>query len=391
MLEHRTCQLPSPRLLVTMCAWLALAGCASLPLDLEAPSAADLATVLSKPDVPVKDYDLLGVSPQMKTFVKRVVPWRSGDAHRLSVLFKALNHAGSMKIDYDAGANLSAADVFYQRRANCLSFSALFIALAREAGFRARFQEVEVPPQWALMDNDILVRYQHVNSIVRLPRNHFYVAEFQRDRFDMNMRRRAISDDRAFGLFYLNLGAEFLFANDIDAAQAYFVRALEFDPQLSIGWVNLAAVHRRMARDHLAEIAYRQALIIDRDNDLAMSRLAEIYADSGRTELALELRERARSTRDKNPYYHYALAQKAYRETRFESAQQHLQSALKRNANEHRFHHLMALTLHELGAQAQAVKSLRLAEQNAVDNRDKRQYRTALAAWNAAPTQDNAR
>lgn len=361
---------------------LALPACTSLPADIDAPTRAQRDAALQRPEsVQVADLDLLALTPEMKEFVKTAVPWRSRPEHRLDVLFRTLGQPGVRKIEYDARANLTAPEVFRQQRANCLSFAALFVALARDAGFHARFQKVEVPPQWTQSNNDIVVRYQHVNSIVSIENHRHYVAEFQRERFDMRMPRRAISDEHAESLFYSNLGADYLFEDDLDHAIAYFIEAIERHPKNESAWVNLGVARYKQGRTDLAEVAYRETLRLDPYNNVALINLAAILEGRGEIEMALALRERARRERNRNPYYHYGLAQIALDAGDPGGAQQHLKAALRRDDEEHRFHYLMAQILRELGETDAGRRSLERAEKTALDEHFKRRYRAALSVW----------
>ena len=42
----------------------------------------------------------------------------------------------------------TASETFRARRGNCLSFSNMFVAMARDVGLDVQFQEVEIPPDW---------------------------------------------------------------------------------------------------------------------------------------------------------------------------------------------------------------------------------------------------
>ena len=59
----------------------------------------------------------------------------------------------------------TASDTFHDRQGNCLSFTMLFVGLARAAGLTANYQSVEVPPTWA-NDGQVVIA-SHVNAVVR--------------------------------------------------------------------------------------------------------------------------------------------------------------------------------------------------------------------------------
>ncbi|MEM9056760.1 MAG: tetratricopeptide repeat protein [Pseudomonadota bacterium] len=327
----------------------------------------------------------MATTPEMRQFVDDVVPRGGSEDSRIDALIYALRHPGIKRIEYDAGANYNAAEVFRTRRANCLSFAALFISLAREAGFRARFQSVEAGAQWERLDNDLLLRLQHVNTLVSGAGNKEHIIEFQRDRFNLMMTRKPVTDAFGIGLYYNNVGGDYLFRGELDTARAYLSHALTSDPRLAAAWVNLGVTHRRQGRPDLAEISYRQALEVDRRSTVAMNNLATLLERRGESEIATVLRDRAFKARLKNPNYHFALARHAYDEQNYQAALGHLDEALRRDGRAHNFHHLMALTLHALGEAEEARASLRRAARKATNDQDRDSYRATLAAWDASP------
>ncbi|MEL7449162.1 MAG: tetratricopeptide repeat protein [Pseudomonadota bacterium] len=359
-------------------------GCTTLPEELSAPSRAELAEVLEPPEgIVVPDVDLLATTPEMREFVKQFAPNRAGELRRIDSLILALRHPGILKIEYDPSANFGAVGAFENRRANCLSFAALFIALARESGMDARFQSVEVDAQWERLNNDLLVRLQHVNTVIRGAGQKEHIVEFQRDRFNMLMTRRKVSDSHAEGLYYNNVGGQHLFDGDLASAKAYLLRAIEADSRIAAAWVNLGVVHRRADRPELAEVSYRQALHIDPENTVASNNLASLLERRGKTALAAQLRDHAIQQRARNPYYHFALAKHAYEQQKYDAALDHLDEAMRHGRKEHNFHHLLALIQHAMGDIEEAQASMRRAERKATNPQDRDQYRATLAAWSS--------
>ena len=87
-----------------------------------------------------------GLDDDMQAFVK---PLAIGDAtSRLNRLLGGMRDHGLFDVAYTDAFTRSASGTFHDRKGNCLSYTMLFIALARAAGLDARFQVVEVPPSW---------------------------------------------------------------------------------------------------------------------------------------------------------------------------------------------------------------------------------------------------
>ena len=61
---------------------------------------------------------------------------------------------------------LTASEAFHTRRGNCLTFSNMFVAMARYAGLNAWYREVEIDPEWNSREDTLLVSL-HVNAAAR--------------------------------------------------------------------------------------------------------------------------------------------------------------------------------------------------------------------------------
>ena len=67
---------------------------------------------------------------------------------RLQALVEMIFDRHGLDLQYDADATLTVSEIWQQRRANCLAFTLMFVALAREAGIQARVQEVGQVVSW---------------------------------------------------------------------------------------------------------------------------------------------------------------------------------------------------------------------------------------------------
>jgi hypothetical protein len=86
-------------------------------------------------------------------------------------------HPELLGTDYDARRTGTAEEALRSRAGNCLFLSILFVAMARELGVDARFQQLEVMPEWD-MEGDVLFAARHVNVYGRLHGRSEYVTDF---------------------------------------------------------------------------------------------------------------------------------------------------------------------------------------------------------------------
>lgn len=360
-----------------------LFACSSAPVA--PPSALELDQVflVSGNGPPIADLQddspFLALSPEMEEFVQRVVPSSASATQRLDALFDAFRF--SHVIEYDDHATLTAAEAFRQQRANCLSFSAMFIAMARAMGLDAHFQEVDVPPTWDSSDDQTLIQYRHVNVVVRLGRVGEAVIDLRPDRYSETYPRRVVSDAAAQAHYYSNLSMNKLIAGDLVEAQHLAHRALLADDRQAFVWNNMGIIQRRKGRLDLAEISYRQALALNHLDWSAMSNLAYIFERGGNYTEAARLRAFSDQTKLRDPYYRYALALRDYRRGDYQAAVLHLNQAILRQRNEPRFFYLRGLSHWQLGASTLAVAEMQRAIVLAADTNSRFSYERQLAEW----------
>jgi Flp pilus assembly protein TadD len=261
----------------------------------------------------VPEVDLLALSPEMRRFARDHGADLRRPGDRLRALHRALFGPEGRGIRYDARARHTARETFESRRGNCLALASLVIALAREAGVDAHYQEVYVAPAWTERA-DLLLVQRHVEVAGRLGRGDNYTIDFlDVDTSDITFSR-AVSDERARAQHYNNLAAEDLARGEHAAALAHFKRALRSDPALDYAWSNLGAAYRRAGESAAAEAAYREALALDPASETAASNLAALYRSQGRSADAEHYERLVHSYRLRNPYYHAQLAAAAMAE-----------------------------------------------------------------------------
>ncbi len=354
---------------VLAAAILGLGGCSSSSPPRPAVSAEALLSgetlfAAPLPPPPATAEEVFGIDAEMREFVRSEIdPGWSTEA-KLRRLLGAMQARGLFDLRYTSAVTHTASETFHRREGNCLSFTILFVALAREAGLRARYQMVDIPPSWSSAE-DVLLVSNHINVLVRGGAGDEWVIDFNELEFRGNYERRVVDDDYALALFYTNRGAEALIAGDHQASLAALRAAIEAYPKIAGHWSNVGLIYARNERPAEAEAAYRHALAVEPTNRSVLTNLTSLYAKSGNDALAEEYRRRIRNYQLRNPYYHFARARQAYGEERFEDALDSLQTALRLKRDEHQFYFLEALVWHRLGRRAAAERSLALAREHA--------------------------
>ena len=311
---------------------------------------------LAQPDVPIvvpTAEETFALDDEMEAFVAPLKGIRE-PRQRMQALIAAMEERGMFSLEY-AEVTRTAPGTFHDRQGNCLSFTMLFVTLARAVGLPASYQSVVVPPTWS-NDGQVVVA-NHVNTAVITGRGEETVVDFNIRPYQSDHRSRRVNDAYALGLFYTNLGAEAMLRNDHAAALVYLREAARVRPDIAGIWVNLGVLYARHRRYEHAEAAYLRALDLDGDEPSAMSNLSLVYQALGESELAAEYLERVQSYRERNPYYHFASATKAYEEQQFEAAFASVRKALRLKPDEGEFYELRGQVETALGRSRDAIES----------------------------------
>ena len=321
---------------------------------------------MDPPDL-VQEDEILALSPAMVEFLATFVDRKDSDYLKLQQLIYAIINDGTFGLDYDE-VTRTAAETFRVRRGNCLSFSNMFVALAREAGLDAVYQEVDIPPDWSV-DHDAYVLNRHVNVLLAVGITGEHVVDFNIDDFRATYDRRVIDDSRAFAHYYNNLGVEFMQKGDTAHAFGYFRKALaENDLRFAPAWTNLGTLYRRRGLSTYAEAAYLQALESPGVQDVAMSNLANFYAGRGDDERAERYRAKVAFHHLQNPYFRYHRAREAFYSRDFDSAIKDLRYAVRKRPKEDQFAFLLGLVYLQRGNSPAARKWMERAEELAASD-----------------------
>ncbi|MCG6962516.1 MAG: tetratricopeptide repeat protein [Acidobacteria bacterium] len=284
--------------------------------------------------------DVLAPTPAMRAFLDTHVNRNAGANLKLRQLVSAVMSRDTFGLQYDERTR-TAAETFRERRGNCLSFSTMFVALARDVGLSVQFQEVDIPPDWT-QDKETFVLNRHVNVRVLMEPIGSVVVDFNTADFRTSYDMRPISDDQALAHYYNNIGVERMLAGDLVAAVASYRAAIaDHDPQFSAAWTNLGTLYMRHGNPSYAEAAYLHALDADPNNLVVMSNLARLYDRQGDSDRAARYRRRVLRHRMHNPYYRYQLAREAFAEADYDGALHHLKYATRKKKDEEWFYSLL--------------------------------------------------
>ncbi len=315
------------------------------------------------------------VSPEMKLFLDKNIDHSASSLEQLRALVRMVFQQNALNFTY-VPETRSAADTFAKRGGNCVSFTFLFLGLARQLGLDARFREVDIIPTWSQVGN-VISMAGHANAIVMIGGLGYMVDLFPRvDRIDI--QGRVVSDGRALAHFFNNKGVDFLARGQAPMAMAYFNKALESDPTTAFVWANLGVAESIDGHLEEAVKSYQKALQLNPREMVAMSNLAAAYERMGRREDAEKYQTRVRKFNQKNPYYHFNLGLQSYRSGAYLDSIEHYKAAIKLKSTEHNFYLAMAKSYSQLGGTDKVAQYLKLAAKYAPDEAWKVRYSEKL-------------
>lgn len=312
---------------------------------------------------------VLALSDEMRDYVASTVGEDPQARSRLRKLIRGMIEDGLLSLDYDANRTHTAIETFQSHQGNCLSFSILFAALAREANLNVTFQMVDIPPSFR-SDGEMILLNNHINVVVsgiRSDVNHSrdYVVDFNTAEYNGNYDTEKVTDNYAIALYFSNVAVEAMRAGKSRKAFRYLKAGIETDPEIAGLWVNLGTLYSRNERYNMAEQAYRQALSIQASNKSALVNLASTLRHLGREEESRYYLRKVAYYRDRNPYFHYFQAQTAYQQEEFEDALAHLKEAIGLKRDEHQFYFLRGLVHYRMQEYTLAAKDYKKARDTA--------------------------
>ncbi len=321
------------------------------------------------------DIDILGTDEAMRGFVADLREGSQGSA-RFRGLMERMRSSGYALSGYDPYANLSARAAFAEKRGNCLTYTSLFIAFARELGFEASYQLVDVPPDYDSV-NGLVVLNKHVNARVEgVPGRGSVTVEFSEEFASGIHDRRTVDDRFALALHYNNLAFSDGLAGDERGSFVYLRKAIGLTPDNPDLWANLGAFHARRGHFDHAISGYRRALDLDAYHGGAIRGLANAYGALGRDDSARFYQRRVAYSRARDAYAYYTLAQRAYQAERPTESLELLSEAIRLYRRDHRFYRLRGEVHDLLGDSVAANESFGRARSLAEAEKDRARRRS---------------
>ena len=264
---------------------------------------------------------------EMKEWLGERFPRQPRSEYAAYALLAALEGPGGLDLVYEPGQTGTASDVFETGEYNCLSFSHLFLAMARELGVDTHYYSVDRIQRFRRSGDVILVSgHVTIGFGVGLARQ---ILEY-RVGPEVNYRTaKPISDLTALALFYSNRGAELIQQGRNTEAIGWLETSARLDPRVPGSWVNLGVAYRRSGDADAAERAYLKAIDLDESHFPAYRNLAALYRLRGAGEAADEFFAVLDRRGNRNPYTFLELGDNSLDSGRYDETEAYYRRALR--------------------------------------------------------------
>lgn len=336
----------------------------------------------------VAALDPLEMTDEMRAFVDAKVGRNQTRQARLldlhTVLFDAEEGLG---VRYGSSRTYTAGQTFEEATGNCLSFTLMFVVMARYLDLHAYFVEVDEVMGWS-QRGDFGLSHWHMYVEVELD-NTVQIVDFLPWSNRSYHSARRIDGNRARAHFHSNVGTEALSDGDAELALGHFRHALELDSTFHPARINLAVAYRRTGAGDEAEVELLRVLGAEPDNAVAAANLASLYLEQDRAEEATAWLAKRDAFLRRNPYHHYRLGIRALQTGEVEAARDHFKRAIDRQPGEALFHERLAIALARMGdrrrARAEFRQAIRLSEDPAYRQALEQQLGELLSRRGRAP------
>lgn len=304
-------------------------------------------------DVPPSPEQVLAIPEELqRDFREKVVNATRSPEQRLDRLANFMLDEDGLGLKYMPNATHTITEAYETRQVNCLSFTLMFVTLARKAGLQANGQQIDRVLVWG-MTGDMVMQSMHANAVVKFDGRKF-VADIAADELSTPVADFQVDDEHLLALFYSNRAMELLTTGYVRQAQAWLDVALVHGPNDATLLNNAGVLSQRKEDVGAAETFFLRALTENPRLTSAYSNLIALYRGKGDVAQAENWQQRAGKVLRKDPYYQFTLGRQQEQSGAYAQAVGLYRRAIKINSREPIFHFGLARAYYQLGQSRQA-------------------------------------
>ena len=319
--------------------------------------------------------------PELQTFARKHTLSQQGVPAKVGALLRAFfasPEEGGLGLTYDNTYTRTPAEAWRDRKANCLSLTALSVVACQSIGLDARYGESLRISHWRRVGS--MVRYErHVVAVVPCSTiGQEVIADFLPEIRRGSQLIVPLEPKRVLALFYSNRAVEQLTESRTDVALESAYKSVQMDPGLGVGWNILGVVQRNQGLVAEAEKSFLKALQVDPRDGAPCGNLENLLREEGRESEAQVYRERGLEVRKNDPFFNAFLAEEAFQDCHWEEAEKRIKQAIRLLPIESDFYLIQARISLAQGQRKDAIKALEKARKWAMPEMRVR-YDTKLA------------
>ena len=225
---------------------------------------------------PAEVENPLGYTAEMAAYAAEIAGAGS-DRERLLRLQQHLFDRAKTAFEYQEDVTLTGREAFAMMRGNCVSFTNLFVGLARSIGIEA--QAVMFHHRSSLdVEGDLMIFNTHLAAGYRIG-GRALVFDFFNRRSEREFGFTLLDDRSHAGIYLSNRGTGALRAGDPELALHWLELATRIAPRLGTAWGNLGVVRRRTGNIDGAIEAHLFAIELEPYEHRALANLRHTISD----------------------------------------------------------------------------------------------------------------
>ena len=301
--------------------------------------------------------------PALKDFSRKHTFYLQGVSGKIGALVRAFfapPEEGGLGITYDNAYTRTPIEAWRDRKANCLTLTALYVAACKSIGLDARYGESLRISRWRRVGNTI--RYErHIVAVLQAGTGREMVADFLPEIRRDSQLIAPLAPKRVEALFHSNRAVEQMAEKRLDEALQSASQSIEEDPTLGVGWNILGVVQQAQGHEAEAEASFLKALSVDPRDGAPCGNLENLLRAQGRENEAKSFRELGLDIRKKDPFFNAFLAEEALQDSLWEEAEKRIKQAIKIFPQEPDFYLIQARISLAQGHRKDAIKALEKA------------------------------
>jgi tetratricopeptide (TPR) repeat protein len=308
------------------------------------------------------------IDDEIKAEVDKYVGLGGTPVERLRRIIRFMNDRGYVNFHYASNLSLTAKESFRAKRGDCLSYTNLYLGIARHLKIPAYFVHVSEARNYYEREGFFFVSSHmavgYGGGAIGLGKDPYtMIVDFTQENSDWNLYLyQSIDDAKAVVLFYNNVAVDRMLEGDFQGAQDLLELLIDAKPDVREPYNNLAVLYLRQAR-------YEEALEVllkglERHPGYQPYYTNAIQAARGarRPELAARFLEEGRRYADEDPFFLFNQGVTDFHKGAYGEAAEFFEAALKRQPQNPFLYAWLARVYMEEGQEQKGVKAFEEAQ-----------------------------